>query len=28
MLLGRLAMKDHCLVYPAQTFLQGRPRLD
>jgi len=28
MLLGRAAMKDHCLVYPARTFLQGRPRLD
>jgi hypothetical protein len=28
MLLGRIAMKDHCLVYPARTFLQGQPRLD
>ncbi|MEN1728039.1 MAG: RimK/LysX family protein [Pseudomonadota bacterium] len=28
MLLGRVAMKDHCLVYPARTFLQGRPHLD
>jgi len=28
MLLGRTAMKDHCLVYPARTFLQGQPRLD
>jgi len=28
MLLGRAAMKDHALVYPARTFLQGKPRLD
>ncbi len=28
MLLGRAAMKDHALVYPARTFLQGNPRLD
>jgi hypothetical protein len=28
MLLGRTAMKDHALVYPARTFLQGKPRLD
>jgi len=28
MLLGRSAMKDHALVYPARTFLQGKPRLD
>ncbi len=28
MLLGRAAMKNHCLVYPARTFLQGTPRLD
>ncbi len=28
MLLGRNAMKNHALVYPARTFLQGRPRLD
>ncbi|MCA1778226.1 MAG: RimK/LysX family protein [Xanthomonadaceae bacterium] len=28
MLLGRIAMKDHALVYPARTFLQGKPRLD
>ena len=28
MLLGRMAMKDHALVYPARTFLQGKPRLD
>ncbi|MDT8438551.1 MAG: RimK/LysX family protein [Wenzhouxiangellaceae bacterium] len=28
MLLGRAAMKDHALVYPARTFLQGQPRLD
>jgi len=27
MLLGRIAMKNHCLVYPARTFLQGQPRL-
>lgn len=28
MLLGRAAMKNHALVYPARTFLQGAPRLD
>ena len=28
MLLGRSAMKVHALVYPARTFLQGKPRLD
>lgn len=28
MLLGRHAMKNHALVYPARTFLQGKPRLD
>lgn len=28
MLLGRAAMKNHALVYPARTFLQGKPRLD
>lgn len=28
MLLGRKAMEDHALVYPARTFLQGQPRLD
>lgn len=28
MLLGRTAMEDHALVYPARTFLQGNPRLD
>jgi len=28
MLLGRTAMKDHALVYPARAFLQGKPRLD
>ncbi len=28
MLLGRKAMENHALVYPARTFLQGRPRLD
>lgn len=27
MLLGRTAMEDHALVYPARTFLQGKPRL-
>lgn len=27
MLLGRSAMKDHAVVYPAQAFLQGRPQL-
>jgi hypothetical protein len=27
MLLGRTAMEDHALVYPARTFLQGNPRL-
>jgi hypothetical protein len=26
MLLGRSAMKDHAVVYPAQAFLQGRPQ--
>lgn len=26
MLLGRSAMKNHALVNPARTFLQGRPR--
>lgn len=26
MLLGRTAMENHALVYPARTFLQGRPR--
>lgn len=25
MLLGRQAMKDHAIVYPARTFLQGKP---
>lgn len=25
MLLGRAAMKDHAIVYPARTFLQGKP---
>lgn len=28
MLLGRSAVKHHALVYPARTFLQGKPRLD
>lgn len=28
MLLGRTAMENHALVYPARTFLQGQPRLD
>lgn len=28
MLLGRSAMENHALVYPARTFLQGKPRLD
>lgn len=28
MLLGRTAMENHALVYPARTFLQGPPRLD
>ena len=28
MLLGRKAMENHALVYPARTFLQGKPRLD
>ena len=28
MLLGRTAMENHALVYPARTFLQGNPRLD
>ena len=28
MLLGRAAMKDHALVYPARAFLQGKPRPD
>ncbi len=28
MLLGRRAMENHALVYPARTFLQGKPRLD
>ncbi|MFW5926671.1 MAG: ATP-dependent zinc protease [Wenzhouxiangella sp.] len=28
MLLGRAAMENHALVYPARTFLQGKPRLD
>lgn len=28
MLLGRKAMENHALVYPARTFLQGQPRLD
>ncbi|NCO18831.1 MAG: ATP-dependent zinc protease [Gammaproteobacteria bacterium] len=28
MLLGRAAMKDHAMVYPARAFLQGKPRLD
>lgn len=27
MLLGRRAMKDHAIVYPARTFLQGKPDL-
>ncbi len=27
MLLGRTAMENHALVYPARTFLQGMPRL-
>ncbi|TVQ36917.1 MAG: ATP-dependent zinc protease [Wenzhouxiangella sp.] len=27
MLLGRKAMENHALVYPARTFLQGKPRL-
>jgi len=27
MLLGRRAMKDHAIVYPAHTFLQGKPTL-
>ena len=27
MLLGRTAMENHALVYPARTFLQGKPRL-
>ncbi|HSH26442.1 MAG TPA: RimK/LysX family protein [Wenzhouxiangella sp.] len=27
MLLGRVAMENHALVYPARTFLQGKPRL-
>lgn len=25
MLLGRAAMKNHAIVYPARTFLQGKP---
>ena len=28
MLLGRKAMENHALIYPARTFLQGKPRLD
>lgn len=28
MLLGRKAMENHALVYPARTFLQGKPRPD
>ena len=28
MLLGRTAMENHALVYPARTFLQGKPRLE
>lgn len=28
MLLGRVAMRNHALVYPARTFLQGKPRPD
>jgi len=28
MLLGRMAMENHALVYPARTFLQGKPRLN
>jgi len=28
MLLGRVAMENHALVYPARAFLQGKPRLD
>ena len=28
MLLGRTAMENHALVYPARTFLQGKPRID
>ncbi len=28
MLLGRKAMENHALVYPARIFLQGKPRLD
>ena len=28
MLLGRTAMENHALVYPARIFLQGQPRLD
>lgn len=28
MLLGRTAMEHHALVYPARTFLQGKPRID
>ncbi|MDX1625510.1 MAG: RimK/LysX family protein [Wenzhouxiangellaceae bacterium] len=28
MLLGRDAMKNHALVYPAHTFLQGKPRIN
>lgn len=27
MLLGRSAMENHALVYPARIFLQGKPRL-
>ena len=27
MLLGRQAMKHHAVVYPAHTFLQGKPQL-
>ncbi len=26
MLLGRAAMKDHAVVYPARAFLQGKPQ--
>ncbi len=25
MLIGRAAMRDHAIVYPARTFLQGKP---
>ncbi len=28
MLLGRVAMENHALVYPARTFLQGKPRFN